>query len=361
MNYSDYDSFSMCFSLLKIKYVEYDEYLTRLNKISPNDKVNVFINFETILKFLSTVKDIDKKVYSTNDFKEIMVSNMLNLCAHYRRFFRGNGLETRVFLYFTGLDSDRFNETDLYDDYRSYYLCKYLTNPRFALIGEELIDSIIPMVKTIANFIPGVYVVEGKNIEGSLIPMIIAKNDESWKNVIVTGDILEAMYMYEPNFITHIIRRSPLRSSVSGTIEEVVKNILRKQESEPITNLYSNQSFYTLLLSVLGEKYRSIDGISGMGYGITTKLIQKGIDEHVITQNTTRVELLSKLFSEKQQEEFITNFRCLHLPSMYDTLAKTQKYSILSQLEDRVDNSSLLRLNGKEFYKHPLMLEELTM
>lgn len=362
MAYTDYDSFSMCFSLLKIKYVEYDESLTKLNKLSPQDKVNVFINFETVLKFLSTVKDIDKKIYSVNDFNEIMVSNMLNLCAHYRRFYRGNGLDTRVFLYFTELDSNSFNESEIFSDYRSYYQCKYLTNPRFAMIGEELIDSIIPMAKTIANFVPGVHIVSGKNIEGSLIPMIIAKNDESWKNIIISGDILEASYMYEPKFITHIIRRSPLNSSISATIPEILKNILRKQDTDEISDLYmGNKSFYTLLLSALGEKYRSIDGIPGMGYGGVTKMIYKGIDDHTITPTTTRLELLSKLFPENQRDDIMTNFRCLHLPSMYDTLTKTQIYSILSQLEDRVDNNSLLKLNGKEFYRHPLMLEELTM
>lgn len=361
MRLTEYDSFSMCFSLLKIKYVEYDESLSKLNKLSPTDKVNVFINFETVLKFLSTVKDIDKKVYGSNDFKEIMVSNILNLCAHYRRFFRGNGLETRVFLYLTEIDSNEFNESTIYDDYRSYYRCKYLTNPRFASIGEELIDSILPMAKTIANFIPGVYVVSGKNIEGSLIPMIVAKNDETWKNVIISGDILDASYIYEPNFISHIIRRSPLNSSISATMPDVLKNILRKQDTDGISDIYENKSFFILLLAALGEKYRSIEGINGVGYGSVTKLIEQGIENNTITPETTRIELLSKIFPEKYRDDIITNFKCLDINSMYQSLSRTQIYSILTQLEDRVDNNSLLRLNGKDFYKHPLMLEELTM
>ena len=361
MRLTEHDSFSMCFSLLKIKYVEYDESLTKLNKLAPTDKVNVFINFETILKFLSTVKDIDKKVYGSNDFKEIMVSNMLNLCAHYRRFFRGNGLTTRVFLYFTEIDSQEFNETSIYEDFRSYYRCKYMTNPRFAGIGDELMESITPMAKTIANFIPGVYVVSGKNIDGSLIPMIISKNDETWKNVIISGDILDASYMYEPNFIAHIVRRSPLNSSVSATIPEVLKNVLRKQDSDEISNLYENKSFFTLLLSALGERYRSIDGIDGVGYGSITKMIEQGIENNIITPDTSRIELLCKLFSEKHRDDIIMNFKCLDIGSMYQSLSRTQIYSIMSQLEDRVDNNSLLKLNGKDFYRHPLMLEELTM
>ena len=363
MNYSEFDSFSVCFNMLKLKYRDYDESLTKLNFLSPSDKVNVFINFETVLKLLSTVKDVDKKIYSAKDFTQIMVSNMINLCAHYRRFFRGNGLETRVFLYFTDIDSQSFNESEVCEDYRSYYTVKYMRNPRFVLLGDALLDEIIPMAKTISAFIPGVHVIDAKEIEGSLVPYIVAKEDESWKNLIITGDLIDTQYMYDENFVCHYIKRTPLNSSISSTIPDLLLNTLRKPNGDYTreTEIYKNRSFYILLLSVLGEKYRSIEGIENIGNGSLIKLIMTGIQDYKITQSTTHIELLSKIFPEDVEKNVVQNFNCLDIRTMYERLSKDQKFSILSQMEDRVDNNSLLKLNGKEFYKHPLMLEELTM
>lgn len=363
MNYSEFDSFSVCFNMLKLKYRDYDESLTKLNFLSPNDKVNVFINFETVLKLLSTVKDIDKKIYSAKDFTELMVSNMVNLCAHYRRFFRGNGLQTRVFLYFTDIETQSFNESEILEDYRSYYNVKYMRNPRFVLLGDALVNDIIPMVKTITTFIPGVYAIPAKGIEGSLVPYIISREDPEWRNLIITGDMVDTQYMYDETFVCHYLRRSPLNSSVSCTISDLLINTLKKPNNDyTVENeMYKNKSFYILLLSVLGEKYRSIEGIDNIGNASLLKILSEGIQNYKITQSTMHIELLSKLFPDNIQKDIIRNFNCLDIHTMCDSLSKDQKFSILSQMEDRVDNNSLLKLNGKDFYKHPLMLEELTM
>ena len=49
------DPFSVCFNIMKIKYADLDEYLTSAKFLQPKDKVNIFINLETILnKFIQT-------------------------------------------------------------------------------------------------------------------------------------------------------------------------------------------------------------------------------------------------------------------------------------------------------------------
>ena len=66
MEYSN--PFSICFNMLKLRYSVYDESITSLNILTPEDKVNVFINLETAWKYLSMVRDLEKKLVLNRDF-----------------------------------------------------------------------------------------------------------------------------------------------------------------------------------------------------------------------------------------------------------------------------------------------------
>ena len=123
---NEFDSFSVCFNVMKIKYATYDQSLDELNFLQPTDKVNVFINLESILRLLSNIKDVDRKVYSCTDFNENIISNIVNLAAHYRKFFRGNNLDTRVYLYMTGQPHHR------------RLLCSRCNYPRHKVLSEHL-------------------------------------------------------------------------------------------------------------------------------------------------------------------------------------------------------------------------------
>lgn len=151
MAYDLNDPFSVCFNILKLRYASYDESLDGTGFLLPTDKVNVFINLETVLNNLSMIKDIDKKILLDHEFPTIMISNILNLAAHYKRFFIGNGLNTRVFIYYTDTTSTKFQQTKYNDDYRSYYINKYLTNPRYSYMTELLNKTIFPDAKQLQN------------------------------------------------------------------------------------------------------------------------------------------------------------------------------------------------------------------
>ena len=73
-----------------MKYVDYDRSLDGLDFLVPTDKVNVFINLETVFNHLTMIRDIDKKILLERDFSTIITSDILNLAAHYKRYFKGN-------------------------------------------------------------------------------------------------------------------------------------------------------------------------------------------------------------------------------------------------------------------------------
>lgn len=354
--------FSVCFTSMKLRYHDYDASIESLNFVKPDDSVNVFISFESVLNNLSTVQDIDNKLLLERNFPTILESEMINLCAHYRRFFRGNNLKTRVFLYYTDLSSEDFVEYKYNDEYRSFYTNKYLRNPKFQLLGNTLIEKIIPRVSKIMEYIPGVYFISGKNIEGSLIPWIMAKEYPESKNFIITTDKYETQYLFHPDlFCLHYIKKSRLGTSVIYHYDKYLADIFKEEhENNPNISLFQNPSFYDLIISSLGDKIRSIDSLKGIGCKTVSKFILNGIDQGKITQQTSSVELLKEIFPVEYHNDLINNFSCVSIPSHVNNLTQKQIFDITNQVVDRSDYNSLIQLNQSDYRDYPLMLPELT-
>jgi len=364
MNENEFDSFSVCFNILKLRYAAYFKSINDTNFLCNGDKVAVYINFESVLKHLSSIKDIDRKIFNENDFDIIIMSNMINLAAHYRKFFRSNGInDVKVFIYFTSLTSTTFNEYKYNVDFRSYYLVKYNKNPKYNLISDRLKEYILPTVKQIIERIPGVYLIDAENIDSSLVPLILHEKLNDYKSLLITGDYLDTQYLFMENFHCHYIRRSLASLSATNDLYGHLSVLLKKANNDYTQemNIYSNRAFYNLLFAVIGEPYRNVDGIENVANITLLKLINNGFNENIITPQSSNINLISKIFPLEQQENVINNFNCIDYVLMYQRVDEAQKLSIYSKLIDRSDNNSLLQLNSTMFYNHRLMLEELTI
>lgn len=360
--YNTYDPFSVCFNVMKMKYKDYDESLTDSNFLVQNDKINVFINLESVFKNLSMIQDLEKKVMLQRDFNILLVSNILNLAGHYKQFFVNNGLDTKVYIYHTDFDSTEFLQFKYNEDFRSYYLLKFNENPKFVVMTDKLKGTILPDVRTYSEFIPNVYYITGNNIDGSLVPLIIANNDSSRKNLMITGDFYETQNIFNEKFLVHYIHKNFGVNNIWSTIEGFLKDIVKDQNDvELLCKTFSSQSMYISLLCTIGDKIRSIDGLSGVGIKTLKKMIDYGIQQSMIKLSTTNPEMISKIFMDDSiKEEYKNNFYCISLPDMYNELTSSMKLSVLNQVIDRFDNNSLVYLNTTKFINHRLNLEALT-
>lgn len=363
--FTKYDPFSVCFNIMKMKYRDYDESLTSKNFLNPYDKVNVFINLESIYKHLSMIMDLDEKIMIQKDFDVIMISNILNLASHYKRFFKGNGLDTKLYLYNTDLSSKEFKQFKYNEDFRSYYLTKFNSNPKFVGFTHHLTDKILPDVRAYCEFIPDVYYISSKNIEGSLIPYVIAQSDVSRKNLIIGGELYETQYSMIPNFVNHYIHRGYNTNVIYSDIDGYLTEMTMKEKDCDIStlkSLFNKNSIYCTLMSVLGDKIRSIDKIYGVGIKTLQKKLEEAKVQNIIQDCTTNPEILGDIFHDVEtKEEFINNFYCSSILSMYQELTDTEKKSLTSQQVDRIDINSLNALNDSVFYNHRILLEGLLL
>ena len=357
-----FDPFGVCYNIMKIKYNEYDDSLTSLNYLCEYDKINLFINLESIFKNLSMIQELERKIMLYSDFNIIMISNILNLAGHYKYFLKGNNLNANIFLYNTDFDSTEFHEYEYNEDFRSYYLTKYNSNPKYTLFTDILKSDVIPNTKTYCTFIPNVYYITSTNIEGSLVPYIISKQYPDRKNLIITGEFYDTQYTSLPNFVNHFIHKSFGSGGVYCNTKGYLKEMTKKSDDivDKLNEVYQYHNMYCSLISVLGDRQRCIYGLEGVGPKILRDLINKSINEHEININTTNPEILAKMFSDSdKKDEFINNYYCSNLDYMYSKLTKSEIDSILNQIVDRSDINSIRRMNNDRFYDHPVMIDTL--
>lgn len=352
----------VCFGMMKVKYQAYDSVLTDLDYLQPTDKINVFINLETVLKYMSMTQDLEKKIMTCADIDKILVSDIINLAAHYKDFFRGNGLDTNIFLYMTDLDSTTmdFQETKYIEDFRSYYLNKYMGNPKFALLGSKLKDVILPEVRTICDYIPGVYLITKKGVDSGVIPALVAEKYPDRKNIIISGDVHDTQYGYMDNFLSQLYIRGYnthiLASNVSGYLKTITRN---NDIPQPIIDIFKNPSFYKLLLCCMGDRYRSIIGISGIKLMKLVNIINQALNDNKITMDVTSAMLLSDIFPDNIKGEIFHNMIAVDVHNKLTLLGDGIKKDVTAQIIDKVDTISLMKLNAEVFVKCPLRLEGL--
>lgn len=366
MGTNDYaDSFSVCFNMMKMKYQTYDKDIDATRFINPNDNVNVFISFETVIKYLSQVKDIDRRLILEREYPVMLSSGAINLIAHYKRLFVQNGLPTRVFLYYTDLASDDYPEFEFNDEFRTYYHQKFRYNPKFSLLGDSLVDVIVPEVQTILQFVQGAYFIKAHNFEGSLIPMVVSNLSEysSAKNLVISGDLYDTQYQCLDNYLMHYLKRNNCNATITYKVKESANMAFFDGEGRPddLELLASNPSFYAIMLAAKGSKTRTIESLKGVGPKSIMKYLNASINSGAINKETTNLDMIINTLPEDVQERLMINSKCTSLEEQYKRLTTEDIFSVESQVVDRFDNNSLVRLNADRYYHHQLMLEELTM
>ena len=95
--------------------------------IQPGDDVNVFINFECILKNISMKRGLNTLV---NFHKHQMVieleSAILNLMGNYKSYFNKEKCNVKLYFYYTSLDSKYNHHMEVYNKYyRNFYYNRY--------------------------------------------------------------------------------------------------------------------------------------------------------------------------------------------------------------------------------------------
>ena len=94
---------------------------------------NIYINFESLYNCIRNTH-VEKylRVANKKEVNEIyrnMISNFINIVAHYRNYFSKSKIKTNIFLYYNNIPQSRveYNNTALVKGYREHFFKSLLT------------------------------------------------------------------------------------------------------------------------------------------------------------------------------------------------------------------------------------------
>lgn len=324
----------------------------------PGDDINVFINFECILKNLSTYKSLNSLVaFHKQDLVIELESSILNLIANYRAYFKKEKYNPKLYFYYTDLNFETQSMHVYNKSYRNYYKNRYTQNPQFNQMSDVLLKIIIPEIKLILSYCPGCYFIESKTFDSSIIPYIISTQYPG-RNVIISGDVFDTLYMFDPNFIMVYIKRRFQHFNVCNNIDTTVQSIVHEQDPFDLT-IFRSEMYYRLLISIKGSKIRNIKSAKGFGYGKFITLMREGIRNNIILKDFSSLDSILDIFPEKYRNDIKEAFQCTSIYSQYSLLNNADIDNVINQIVDKVDMKSLEALNNKRFFNHPINLQSL--
>jgi len=344
------------FNLFKIRFKLLDELLTKhCKEITPDSTINLFINFEPVLKKLVTANIEDYLKVKKDERSIELMSNILNLASHYRSFFSKNKLYSKIYIYLSyPIVKNIYKNRMMNENYRKCYEDKYGNNPKTFTLFQTL-STIIPLLSVITEYIEGVYFIKSNSIENSLIPYIIAeKYKDNSVNLILSNDKYDYQYASNSFYIMNPKKQDSYIIGKDNLIETI------KYEDKIVNNINIDPNLYSFIKSILGDKYRNIEKIKNLGLSTIIKTLDKAIKQKIINNNTVSINILSNIIKEEFRNHLLNNYYTTNLDIQFKSLTIKDMYSITEQIIDKFDNLSLKNLNDKYFTQYPIQLLELT-
>jgi hypothetical protein len=322
--------------------------------MTKDSKVNLFINLEPILKRLVSSNIDEYLKVKTNEKSFEMISNIINLAAHYRLFFAKNKIYSNIYMYIGYPFKVEYKNRNINPNYRDYYEHKYTKDPKTTILTNTL-NNVLPFVKIILEYVEGVYLIESDTLESSTVPNLIMREFPTNNvNFILSTDRYDYQYAVKGAYII----RPKLQDSYLVSKTNLMNMI--KLEDKIVNDIEVGTNFFPFILSLLGDKYRNIEKIKRIGLGNLLKLINKAIDENLIGKDVSNINLLSKIVKEEYRALLLTNYYCTDIDTQLQMMNVRDVYNVTKQIIDKFDNVALKKINNDYFKHYPIYLIELT-
>lgn len=355
------------FNLHKVKFSKLDILFKDVDVQSAINRVNVFINIESIYHmFHNSYMEDQLTVMDSEELKDThanIISNTINLASHYRLFFTKNKISTNIVFYMN--DHNRYtklNNTMHVKKYRSKYVYDYTENAEFELVNS-LLESATKALDNIVDYIDGVYFITSDRIESSIIPMVMVdeKIIDGQLNIMVTRDQYDLQYVNKKFLIVY-----PMKDDGSRLVtEDNLYDVFRAKDE--LKETYKLPSYlYSFMLSVIGDKRRSIGKIKGVGLNTIYKNLAKlfktldiSEDEYISFEQLAISIKEDPTNPSGNREKVINNYLAVDIDRQMSMVSPAQKTSIETQVIDRYDATALKSINDRYFDTCPINIIEL--
>lgn len=348
------------FHMFKIKHATLD----RLKVLDPNmDRVHIYINLESVFNklinprvnnyLMASIRGEEDK----SKLKLTLVSHVINLAQHYRLYCAKHRKESRIILYWNYPISTNYTNRKYIVDYRSYYNHKMFRNEECSFLVECIRDAFHVLEKMV-QFINEVYLITGGEMESSVVPVIMEEYvyqdyTNHTQKIIISDSKYDFQYVNQPGFT--VIESAKDKSVVvdQGNVIELLKERMGIKSILTVPN-----KLIPFVICLLGDRYRNIPKLAGVGMSTILKMANKAIQTHMITESTTDVDMLTEIISDTYKEQFRKNYLCTNIDYQKKDVNPLMISLIRQQVVDKFDDRTLKVMNEKYFLHCPIMLIE---
>ena len=355
------------FNLRKVKFSKLDVLFSDLEIKEMVQKVNIFINLESLFRKIHN-KYVEEQLISLQkkelkEFHMNLISNVLNLAAHYRLYFNKNKIGTNIVFYIQEMDKYvNLNNVQYCKNYRKSFIRKYTDHPELVTVNN-VIRSTLNALDTIVTYVEDVYLVSSDRVESSVIPLALidSKVLDGNLNLMVTTDPYDMQYVNKNFIIIYPAGEESMIVTKKNLFDVFrINEILTVEGSLPTYLL-------TFILSVIGDKNRGIDKVKGTSFNKVFKTLLKVYDKLGITEDDYIgfEELVSAIKDDPNdpngnKKRVVDNYYATDLSSQVRMISKVQMNHLTDCLTNTYESGALTGINDKYFSMAPINVRELT-
>ena len=304
---------------------------------------------------------MDKLITSPKDSMRI-AATVINMCGHYRAFFRGLGVNTNIYIIY-GLNCPNINNTYV-SGYNSKFINSYIKKPDTTAMIEENLK----ILNIMCQYIPHVYFFDIGDCEvSSMIDYLINTTNSrarGLENVVVTKDILALQLI--PEHDVRVLRPIKTKNGDESFITWNANlwpsfiNLYRKDKDPQIR---ISNTFFQNVLAMTKVPERSMYAIFPISKAI--KAIDAGVrtgflDETKFYNQATLNTALTAMDIQCNTADLEMRFRAIntHFQSTYVLPLEKPEFKRL-RLVDLDDPVSLKEIVSKFFVNTPIDLDRL--
>ncbi len=346
-------------SMLYSNYIKYDKLseLVERNFRGSNAKaVNIFIDINSLIKGLY------KNETFTRDNGLIMSSSMINLCAHFRHFFRNRyNVESNIYLIYS----------NNVPEYNKKIWLGYNHNHENVLNREakvnELINQNLSVLDLLVPYLPDIHFLTTDFESGVLMYDIICYNESRQNtnpNIVITKD----SYLYQLvglcDNLTIFRAKKSKNEDASFVVNKgnvIAEWFISKNVAIPeyVDNL--DAGLCSLLMTLSRCPERSIKSFFNLPKA--SEIIYSGVSGHKILNgynaNTQNIwnSLYRAEFDKYTFDLFDRRFKVIDILSQYFVYMNVNHKKI--KFVNLIDPDTVKEINNKYFEKYPLDLNRL--
>jgi hypothetical protein len=345
--------------LINMNYIKYDRLVSMVSEAfvgSTADTVDIFIDMYSLIKPLYSNNN-----YSINDYSAV-TSCLVNMCAHYRAFFKRYRVSTRFFIIFSKNCSE-INKKFCYG-----YNAKNENMMNSNKLVTDMIEQNVELLDILCPYLPDIFFIQS-SFETAVVmtELIIKHGNINTPSIIITKDSYN--YQLVNTNVSEIVIFRPKKyngQDISYIVNQqnlyqiyIMENC---NQNEDVTCYFLSPELLSVLMSINKVSSRNIKSIYNIKKSIL--ILQKSIKDNLILNGYNSDirylwECLYQYLPELNYSTFETRFKAIDIKFQYTIYMNSIECSYINLL-NLYDPEAVKGINNKYFRTtNPLDLDRL--